>query len=67
MLLQYYNKSTVLLKIRRENIELRRILEVNIQYSIRAHSLFPHIIAHTRDDPCPIIRDYFNHSVKGAE
>ena len=45
---------------------LRRILEVNIQHSIRVRILFP-FIAYTRDDLCRKLETIFNHLVKGAE
>ena len=46
-------------------LELCRILEANIQHSIRAHSI-PYI-AYTRDDLCRIIRDYFQSFGKGCK
>ena len=47
-------------------LELCRILEVNVQHSIRAWVLFPYI-AYMRDDLCRIIRDYFQSFGKGCQ
>ena len=47
-------------------LKLRRILEVNVQHSIRARVLFPYI-AYMRDDLCQIIRDYFQSFGKGCQ
>ena len=46
-------------------VQLHRILEVNIQYSICMRILFP-FIAYRRDDLCWKIRDYFQSFGKGC-